>query len=341
MTQKLEQLYQQTFNQSVNKIEKLKGDGSDRTIYRLFSRNKTVIGIHGKNIKENEAFIYLTNHFHNSNLPVPKILAEDLKNEIYLEEDLGDETLFTWMSKQRDMLSSDVSETVKDMYKQVLSLLPIFQIKSGKEVDFAICYQHIEFGRESMMWDLHYFKQNSLNVFYKQQIDNWQLEKDFQKLVNYILLAPHRYFLYRDFQSRNIMIKDNKPHFIDYQSGRRGALQYDVASLLYDAKANLPQDLREELLKTYLQEAKKHEEVDEEVFMKYFYEFALIRILQALGAYGFLGIVKNKPHFLKSIPFALKNLQIILNKKRQLQELPTLRKILTELSQDEKLLEIK
>ena len=340
MTKELEQLYQQTFNEPTDKIEKLKGDGSDRTIYRLFNSNQTVIGVHGKNPKENEAFIHLTNHFHNSNLQVPKILAQDLDNGIYLEQDLGDETLFSWMNKQGDMLSEDMPDDVRSMYKKVLSYLPIFQIKSGKEVDFAICYQHIEFGRESMMWDLHYFKQNSLNVFYKQQIDNWQLEKDFQKLVNYLLLAPHKYFLYRDFQSRNIMIKDNSPHFIDYQSGRRGALQYDLASLLYDAKANLPQKFREELLQTYLQETKKHENISEEIFMKYFYEFALIRILQALGAYGFLGIVKDKPHFLKSIPFALKNLQIILDKKTQLDELPTLRKILTELSQDKKLLEV-
>lgn len=334
MTKKLEQLYIQAFGNNVNKIDKLKGDGSDRAVFRLFAGNKNVIGVHGKNTKENEAFIYLTKHFEKFDLPVPKILVQDLKNGIYLEQDLGYQTLFEWMNQKREMTDEKLPFEIKKMYEKILVYLPKFQILAGQEVDFSVCYQHIEFGRESMMWDLHYFKQNFLNIFYQNKVDNWALEKDFQNLVNYLLNVPHKYFLYRDFQSRNIMIKNNQPYFIDYQSGRRGALQYDLASLLFDAKANISQTDREYLIKKYIFNANIYTKVDEENFMKYFYEFALIRILQALGAYGFLGIIKDKPDFLKSIPFALKNLQIILNKKTQLQKLPVLRKILFDLVQN-------
>lgn len=330
MIDKLAKLFQTTFNRNIDKITALKGDGSDRTVYRMVSGDHTIIGVEGKNPKENEAFLEFSKYFRQCGLPVPAILAEDRANGIYLEEDLGDETLFIWMNQKRT--GQDVPAEVIEMYKKILSFLPVFQIQAAQDLDFSLCYQHIEFGRESMMWDLHYFKQNFLNIFYSGKVDNQNLENDFQELVRYLLRAKSSYFLYRDFQSRNVMIKNNSPHFIDYQSGRRGALQYDLASMLYDAKANIPQTVREELLDHYLVEVKKYADISDGEFMSYFYEFALIRILQALGAYGFLGIIKGKKDFLKSIPFALKNLQIILNKKTKLDDLLVLKNILSDLS---------
>jgi len=169
-------------------------------------------------------------------------------------------------------------------------------------------------------------------------VDQNEVEHDFNTLIDFLLEEDRKYFLYRDFQSRNVMIRDNLPYFIDYQSGRKGALQYDVASLLYDAKANLPQNFREELIGNYLEKVQEFEHVDEDRFMRYFYGFVLIRMMQAFGAYGYLSVVKKKKHFFKSVPFALKNLQILLDKNLEIFNLiPTLRRIYEGLVNDEEL----
>ena len=204
---------------------------------------RSVIGVAGDNRAENEAFVYFSKHFHSFGLPVPAIYAEDLDNGVYLEQDLGLFTLFEWMSPLKE--SEGFGESIISMYQKVLSWLPIFQLSAGRSLDYSYCYQHASFGRESMTWDLRYFQHRFLAPFYSSAVDSRALEADFAKLVNHLLEAPSGYFLYRDFQSRNVMILDNEPHFIDYQSGRRGALQYDVASLLFDAKANVPQAVRE------------------------------------------------------------------------------------------------
>jgi len=326
----LKDLFKQKYGFGVEKIEKMKDEGSDRMVYRIQAEklDKSIIGVVGKNIKENEAFLGFSEYFGKIGLPVPQILAVSSDKVRYLEEDLGNDTLFSWMNKIRD--EKGFSEEIVDMYKRVIDWLPKFQIEGARELDFSLCYQHIEFGRESMMWDLHYCKQNFLNNFCKAKIDNQGLERDFNRLVEFLLTEKGDYFLYRDFQSRNIMIKDDKPYFIDYQSGRKGALEYDLASLLYDAKANIPQNIREELVEYYLE--KLPIKVNKNKFKQYFYGFALIRIMQALGAYGFLGFVKGKKQFLASIPFAINNLEIILGKKTILDDLPTLREIFNNLT---------
>ncbi len=335
----LERLFRKCYGETPDRINPLKGDGSERRIYRMQNVYRSVIGVAGDNRPENEAFYHFSSHFARYNLPVPAIYAAELENNIYIEQDLGFFTLFEWMQPLRE--KEGFGGSVMAMYKKVLSWLPLFQITAGRTLDYSYCYQHALFGRDSMMWDLRYFQHRFLAPFYSAPLDQTALGGDFTRLVSHLLEVPADSFLYRDFQSRNVMILDNEPHFIDYQSGRRGALQYDVASLLFDAKANIPEPEREELLDYYLQALQEVEMVDEEKFRNYFYSFVLMRVMQALGAYGYLAAVKGKKSFLKSVPFALANLEILLQKAAVLEQLPTLRGVFSRLIQDPALREIK
>ena len=336
--ERLNKLYFQTYGTPPDTIIPLRSDGSDRKIYRIFKNSDTVIGILGNNREENEAFLEFSRHFRAFDLKVPEIFAQNLEAGAYLEEDLGDDTLFQWMLKIRD--KHGFNDEIKQMYRKVVEVLPHFQITAGVSIDFSYCYQHIAFARESMSWDLHYFKHRFLNYFYKKKIDHTNLEKDFNILIDFLLEEEPAYFLYRDFQSRNVMIKNNEPHFIDYQSGRRGALQYDLASLLYDAKADLPEDFRQELIDHYIHHAEKIIDLNAPRFKKYLYGFVLIRIMQAFGAYGYLSAVKGKTHFFKSVPFAIKNLEILCEKNPDiLNRMETLKSIYEDLISDKSLRE--
>jgi len=328
----LEKLFRKCYSETPDRINPLKGDGSERRIYRMQNVYRSVIGVAGDNRPENEAFCSFTAHFTRFHLPVPAIYVEELEHGIYLEQDLGFFTLFEWMQSIRE--KEGLSPAILAMYRKVLSWLPHFQITAGRSIDYSYCYQHALFGRDSMLWDLRYFQHRFLAPFYRKPLDVQALGHDFARLVDHLLEEPTQNFLYRDFQSRNVMILDNEPHFIDYQSGRRGALQYDVASLLFDAKANLPQPVREELLSHYISVLREVEPVEEERFRHYFYSFVLVRVLQALGAYGYLAAVKGKKNFLKSVPFALANLEILLDKAAILQHLPVLRRVFLDLIED-------
>jgi len=237
------------------------------------------------------------------------VYAEDRAHGIYLLQDLGNETLFSFLTEKRQSREEFPSEAT-EIYKSVLRKLPGFQVKAAGKIDYSKCYPRPAFDRQSMMWDLNYFKYYFLKLA-KIPFDEQLLEEDFIRFTDFLLEAESRFFLYRDFQSRNVMVVDGKPWFIDYQGGRRGALQYDVASLLTDAKADIPMAVRRELLYYYLDCLEKIYPVDREKFLHYYYGFALIRILQALGAYGFRGYYENKPHFLQSIPFAMRNLRYL------------------------------
>jgi len=335
----LPQLYHKKFGCNPESIIALRSDGSERKIYRVSTGAHSVIGIVGVDHQETAAFLEFSRHFKKFELRVPEIYITDPDTGAYLEEDLGDDTLFAWMMKIRDR--HGFNDLVKNMYREVVEYLPHFQIEAGQSIDYSYCYQHDEFGIDSMNWDLHYFKHRFLNYFYKRKIDHTNLEKDFNKLIKFLLEEDRKYFLYRDFQSRNVMIRDNMPHFIDYQSGRKGALQYDLASMLYDAKANLPEDFREELIEVYLNKASRMIKINPKRFKKYFYGFVLIRMMQAFGAYGYLSAVKGKKHFFKSVPYAIRNLEILLNKNIEiLNQLPTLREIFANLIEDRSLREL-
>jgi aminoglycoside/choline kinase family phosphotransferase len=259
---------------------------------------------------------------------VPEILAEDKEDICYLQTDLGDKTLFSLLP--HDPAVTRFGPEVIDLYKKVLDVLPEFQVKAAQNLDFEVCYPRHAFDKQSMMWDLNYFKYYFLKTF-DVAFDEQKLEDDFEVFTRQLLNAPSDYFLYRDFQSRNIMVVGGNPFFIDFQGGRRGALQYDIASLLFDAKASIPFDQRVELLDHYVQAISKHVSIDQKQFKEQYYNFVFIRIFQALGAYGFRGGVERKTLFLQSIPYALRNIKWLAENNLFPKNTPHLTKVLDQL----------
>ena len=330
------QLFEQHFKEKVDELSMLPASGSYREYCRLKNKDRSVIGAFNSDVKENTAFLSFTNHFRKKELPVPEIYAVSSDLKKYLLEELGDTTLFDYLSKIRE--SEGFSENIISEYRKVLQVLPKIQIIAGKDLDYSVCYPREAFDKQSMMWDLNYFKYYFLKLA-KIQFDEQELEDDFQAFSNYLLSAPSGFFLYRDFQSRNVMLKNDQVYFIDYQGGRRGALQYDLASLLYDGKADIPHDVRNRLFQFYLSELKNYMHVNEDEFTSFFNGFVLIRIMQAMGAYGFRGFYEKKEHFLKSIPFAIRNLENLLPRLKLPVRMPELLKVLKLLTQSETLKE--
>jgi aminoglycoside/choline kinase family phosphotransferase len=301
-------LFEQHFHSPADNVKPLHGQlgGSGRAIVRLSRGENRAIGILYPVREENVAFLEFSKHFRRHGLPVPEIYAEDLSLGAYLEEDLGDITLFDFLTKNRS--GDAIAPEVVEAYRRVVAVLPRFQVEAGRDLNYKVSYPRASFDRQSINWDLNYFKYYFLRLagipFNEQAI-----EIDFARLTKFLLSADHDYFLYRDFQSRNIMLREGQPYFLDYQGGRRGALQYDIASLLYDGKADLPPDLREQLLNDYLDSLAGFINIDRETFMEHYYAYVYVRIMQALGAYGFRGFYERKAHFLQSVPYALKNLR--------------------------------
>lgn len=307
---------------------------SGRKIIRLTGGEVTAIGILYGVREENVAFLEFSRHFGRHGLPVPEIFAEDLSHGAYLEEDLGDTTLFEFLSQHR--AGETIAAPAVEAYRKVVDLLPRFQIEAGRDLNYKLCYPRASFDRQSMAWDLNYFKYYFLKLA-DIPFNEQALEVDFGRLTKVLLTADREYFLYRDFQSRNIMLRGGAPYFLDYQGGRKGALQYDIASLLYDAKADLPPALRQQLLDRYLDGLAGFIELDREAFMRHFYGYVYIRIMQALGAYGFRGFYERKPHFLQSVPYALKNLRWLLQNVELPIALPALMEAFQRAADSEKL----
>ena len=303
----LKGLFEQRFHAPPESVQPLQGQlgGSGRIIIRLAAGQQSAIGILYDVREENAAFIEFSRHFRRHGLPVPEIYADDLRHGAYLEQDLGNTTLFDFLVANR--AGEDIAPAVVDAYIKVVQMLPRFQVEAGRDLNYKVCYPRSSFDRQSIAWDLNYFKYYFLRLagipFNEQALEN-----DFSRLTKFLLSAPRDYFLYRDYQSRNVMLLDGQPFFLDYQGGRKGALHYDIASLLYDAKADLPPALRQKLLDHYIEALKGHIEIERDAFMHHYYAFVYVRIMQALGAYGFRGFYERKPHFLQSVPYALKNL---------------------------------
>ena len=332
----LKKLFEQHFHSPVERVQPLQGQlgGSGRNIIRLASEKGSAIGILYDVREENVAFLEFSRHFRRHGLPVPQIYAEDLSHGAYLEEDLGNTTLFEFLSKNR--VGENVASQAVEAYCKVVALLPRFQIEAGRDLNYKVCYPRAGFDRQSITWDLNYFKYYFLRlagIAFNEQA----LEDDFSRLTRFLLSADRNYFLYRDFQSRNVMLCDGSPFFLDYQGGRKGALQYDIASLLYDAKADLPPELRQRLLDHYLDRLAAFIDLEREAFLQHYYAFVYIRIMQALGAYGFRGFYERKAHFLQSVPYALKNLRWLLHHVKLPIALPTLMDAFQSMLASEKL----
>jgi len=332
----LNRLFDERFHSPVTHVHPLQGQlgGSGRQIIRLSNEKHTAIGIVYGVREENIAFLDFSKHFRKHGLPVPEIYGEDLDHGVYLEEDLGNTTLYEFLAKNRH--AATIAAPVVEAYRKVVAILPRFQVEAGRDVNYEACYPISSFDRQSVAWDLNYFKYYFLRLA-GVPFNEQALEDDFGRLTDFLMSADRHYFLYRDFQSRNIVLRDGQPFFVDYQGGRKGALQYDVASLLFDAKADLPPELRQELLDHYLDALSSYVNVDREAFMRHYYAYVYVRILQALGAYGFRGFYERKQHFLQSVPFAMKNLRWLLHHVTLPIELPTLMAAFQSMLASEKL----
>jgi aminoglycoside/choline kinase family phosphotransferase len=319
----LKQLFERHFGVPAARMLPVKGQlgASERTIVRLAAGDASAIGILYGVREENAAFVEFSRHFRRHGLPVPEIYAEALDRGAYLEEDLGDTTLFEFLSAHR--AGEHIAPEAVEAYRKVVEVLPRFQVEAGRDLDYKLCCPRSSFDRQSIAWDLNYFKYYFLRLA-GIPFNEQGLEDDFGRLTKFLLTAERDYFLYRDFQSRNIMLRAGEPWFLDYQGGRRGALQYDIASLLFDAKADLPPQLRQHLLDSYLDALAAHIALDREAFLRHYYAYVYVRILQALGAYGFRGFYQRKPHFLESVPYALKNIRWLLHNVKLPVALPTL-----------------
>lgn len=307
-TELLAQLYQSYTGEAPTSIEPLPGAGSNRKYFRLKGK-ESLIGVYGTSTEENRAFIYMARHFSQKGLPVPRILAEAPDQSAYLQDDLGDTSLFQLIKQGRE--SGNFSDEETNILKRTIRLLPQIQFEGSKDMDFSYCYPLATFNRRSILWDLNYFKYCFLKATGLEFQENL-LEDDFERMADTLLQIEPQVFMYRDFQSRNIMIREEKPYFIDFQGGRKGPFYYDVASFLWQAKANYPDSLRQELLDEYLDALRPYHAIDKEQFLTTLRHFVLFRTLQVLGAYGFRGYFEKKAHFIQSVPYAIENLRQLL-----------------------------
>lgn len=331
----LESLFRQQTGEDALTVKELSAAGSNRKYYRLSNEKTSLIGVAGTSEEENRAFIQIAKHFYGKGLPVPKFLGQSVDGMFYLQEDLGDTLLFDYISGGRK--TGVFSENEKEMLRKTIRIFASVQIKGSEDFDYNICYPQSEFNERSVLWDLNYFKYCFLKpsgLDFQENI----LEDNFYTLAKILLETKTMAFMYRDFQSRNVMIKNDEPYFIDFQGGRKGPLQYDIASFLWQAKANYKIDLREELLHIYIDALKELINFDETEFRDRLKHFVLFRTLQVLGAYGFRGYFEKKPHFLQSIPFAIENLREIL--KEESSEYPYLISILKSMTQLEQFREM-
>ncbi|MCB9230090.1 MAG: phosphotransferase [Bacteroidia bacterium] len=325
-------LYLQVRGKAPDQLKELPQSGSDRRYFRLSGAGDDLIGAANADVRENRAFIAFARHFREQGVNVPEVYAVSADETCYLLQDLGNESLMDRVSAERR--EGRFSPEIKALYQASLRGLIQMQIPAGKGIDYSLCIPRDRFDRQSMAWDLQYFKYYCLKLA-KIPFDEQLLEDDFDRLCDYLGQAPADYFMFRDFQARNILIHQGEPWFIDFQGGRRGPLQYDLASLLFQAKADIPQEIREELLGYYLDQLEKYVTVDRRQFREQFYGITLIRVLQTLGAYGFRGLFERKGHFIQSIPYALNNVAWILANVELPVRLPHLWQVLKSLPQAE------
>lgn len=328
--EEIESLFRHYSSQKITAIDKLPKSGGDRIYFRIHTARQTLIAVFSNNIKENETFIYFSAHFKKIGAPVPEIFAINNERTAYLQEDLGTISLLNSLEE------AGQTDSIKTLYKKSLDALAKMQVAGDKGLDYDQCITSKAFGKQAILGDLLYFKYYFLDTL-KLPYDKEKFGEDLEQLSSYLGEAEHKFFMFRDFQSRNVMVKNDEVFFIDYQGGMKGALQYDAASLLWQAKANLRDEWKTELLEYYIDAVEKElpELPDREKFRSQYNGFVLIRLLQVLGAYGFRGLFEKKAHFLNSIPLALRNLKWFLQNKKTGLHLPELERVLTIITQDD------
>ncbi|MBO4328258.1 MAG: phosphotransferase [Bacteroidales bacterium] len=310
-------------------IRPIAASGSSRKYYRILTGQGSLIGTYNANIEENEAFFYLTRHFGAKGLSVPKLLAVNDRRDCYLQSDHGDETLFTQV--QHALAAGRYDEATVKFIEQTLEQLVRFQLEGHQGLDYSKVYPSPCFDRSGVLDDLDYFKYYFVKPHAEIVFNEQRLKADCNAFADWVCKAPNDFFMYRDFQSRNVMIDHGVPCFIDYQGGRRGPLQYDVVSLLYQVKAQLPQPLRDTLVAHYKQVLSRHLDPETVEFDRYYPYFVYLRLLQVLGAYGFRGLIQKKAHFIESIPYALDELKRW-NESHPLDGYPELQHVITQVT---------
>jgi aminoglycoside/choline kinase family phosphotransferase len=311
ITEAIRELYKQWKGEEPVSLDVLPQSGSERRYFRIYDKHQSVIGTYGANIKENETFIYFSQQFQQKQLAVPEILAVSEDRQYYLQQDFGNISLLNKLEE------GGFTPAVYDLFKKSLEALAKLQVKGDKQLDYDRCLTNKEFGKQAIMADLLYFKYYFLDAL-RKPYDKQKLIDDFEALSNYLSHTEYKYFMFRDFQSRNIMVTPpiegstgDAVHFIDYQGGMKGAPQYDVASMLWQARADLPDEWKYNLLEDYIDafENTIGQSVNRSIFQNQYNGYVLIRLLQVLGAYGFRGLFERKAQFLTSIPLALRNLK--------------------------------
>ncbi len=324
----IKELFENWQGKPLVNIEKLPQSGGDRMYFRLTGEEGSFIGTYNLNIRENQTFFYLTEHFAKLGSPVTEIFKINAQQTLYIQKDFGDVSLLNVLEQ------SGHNKIAFDLFRQSLRQLANLQIKADRELNYNYTITSKEFGAKAIKSDLLYFKYYFLDTL-KIAYDKEKLLHDFNELSSFLDQPDFKYFMYRDFQSRNIMVQDGKVNFIDYQGGMKGALQYDVASLLWQAKANLSDEWKTDLLNYYMDCVEELVEIDRGKFADLYNGYVLVRLLQVLGAYGFRGIFERKAHFLISIPLALKNLREFLINKSIPVLIPEFSRILYQITEPE------
>lgn len=309
MADPLETLFSACTGHPVEGKAEIKSSGSNRRYYRLSGGGRSLIGAVGTSLEENRAFITLSRHFRAKGLHVPEVLAVSDDGMAYLQEDLGDDILYNRVAEGREKGEYSLEE--RALLTKAVAYLPKLQFEGAEGLDYGVCYPQPAFDGRMVDFDLNYFKYcflKATGVDFHESL----LQDDFERLKADLLDDMGDTFMYRDFQARNVLIRNGEPWFIDYQGGRRGPIWYDVASFIWQARARYPEDLKAELTAAYLRALQPYRRVDEAVFHERLRLFVLFRTLQVLGAYGFRGYFEKKPHFLASVPYALDNLRRLL-----------------------------
>ena len=312
-----------------NEILPIAESGSARKYFRIDTDKRSLIGTYSSNIEENEAFLCFSKHFHDLGLNVPEVFAVNAERTCYLQSDFGDDNLFAHV--QKALVAGGFGENNVELYKKALSHLVKLQVLGHQGLDYSKAYPTERFDRQAIIDDLNYFKYYFVKPHEEIDFNETRLGKDFEAFADFVSQAPCDFFMYRDFQSRNIMVKDGELFFIDFQGGRKGPLNYDVVSLLYQVKAQIPQVTRDELVENYKAELSQYMSPDAVKFDTYQPYFVYLRLMQVLGAYGFRGLIQKKSHFIESIPYALREIET-LSKVTPLTDYPELQSVISQLN---------
>ena len=322
-----------SIGETPNEILPIAESGSARKYFRIVTDKRSLIGTYSSNIEENEAFLCFSKHFHDLGLNVPEVFAVNAERTCYLQSDFGDDNLFAHV--QRELITnggpSTSSGTLISLYKKALSHLVKLQVLGHQGLDYSKAYPTERFDRQAIIDDLNYFKYYFVKPHEEIDFNETRLGKDFEAFADFVSQAPCDFFMYRDFQSRNIMVKDDELYFIDFQGGRKGPLNYDVVSLLYQVKAQIPQAIRNELVEYYKAELSRYINPETVKFDTYQPYFVYLRLMQVLGAYGFRGLIQKKSHFIESIPYALREIEA-LSKVTPLTAYPELQSVINQLN---------